>query len=136
MGTFSTYYRNKVLDHMLRGVSFTPPGTIYLAAFTSNNGLQSNAPTGEVVGGAYSRQAVSLTLAANGSTENSVQISFPKASAGWGSVTSLAIVDHATNANWGANVNVLAWADLSAAREILANDRLVIDAQDLDITMS
>jgi len=32
----SDYLENKVLDHVLRNTSYTPPATVYLGLFTAN----------------------------------------------------------------------------------------------------
>lgn len=136
MTAFSDYYENKIIDHMLRGQAFTPPATVYVALFTANTGLESNSPSAEVSGGSYARQTLTLSAAAAGATSNSGDLTFPTASANWGTVTSVAIVDHATNTTWGTNVNVLMYADLTASKVINSGDVFRILTGDLDATVS
>ena len=137
MSAFSDYYENKIIDHMLRNQAFTPPTTVYVALFTSTTGLEANSGiTGEVSGGSYARQAVTLTAASAGASENNADITFPTASASWGTVTALAIVDHATNTTWGTNVNVLMYGTLTASKAVGNGDTFKILAGNIDVTVS
>lgn len=138
MSAFSDYYENKILDHMIRGQAFTPPTTVYLAAFTSNTGLEANSGvTGEVSGGSYARVAITLGSAASaGQIKNTADINFTTASANWGTVTSVAVVDHATNTSWGTNVNVLMWADLPASKTVNSGDTFKLLTNDLTLSVA
>lgn len=119
---------------MFRGQAFAVPTTVYLALFTSATGLDSNSPTGEVVGGAYSRQACALDAASGGVTANTNQVNFPTSTASWGTVTQVALVDHPTNTNWGVNVNVLAYGALTNAKTVDIGDIVRFDAGEFDFT--
>lgn len=136
MSAFSDYYENQIIDHMLRGQSFTVPTTVYVALFTANTGLESNSPSAEVSGGAYARVAVTLDAASGGVSANSSDLTWATATANWGTVTSAAIVDHASNTTWGTDVNVLMWADLSASKTVNTDDIFKILAGELDITVA
>jgi hypothetical protein len=102
MGSKGDYLENKLLDHVLGRVTYTPPTTVYVALFTtpvSDTGVGT-----EVSGGGYARVAVanttaSWTTAANGQKSNAVAITFPKATANWGTVVAWAIFDAATGGN-------------------------------------
>ena len=118
----SNYYRNMIINHMLRGEAFSPPATVYLALFTSNTGLQTNSPTGEVSASGYVRKAISLSEATTGNSANSGDIEWDTAVAAWGTVYQAAIVDHETNTNWGTNVNVLMWNDLEESKTVNIGD--------------
>lgn len=135
MSEFSDYYENKVIDHMLRGQAFTPPATVYVALFTAVTGLEANNPTAEVSGGSYARQAVTLSAGSGGASANTADLTFPTATAGWGTVSHAAIVDHATNVTWGTNVNVLMWSALDASKTIDNGDTFKINTGDLDVTV-
>jgi hypothetical protein len=132
---FSVYYRNKIIDHMLRGQSFTVPTTVYVALFTADTGLSANSPTGEVSlsGTAYERLAVTLSEASAGDSANSAILEWDPATADWGTITHAAIVDHATNTNWGTGVNVLMWDALVAPKSINTDDIFRIPAGNLEI---
>jgi len=136
LAAFSDYLENWVIDFFLRNTAFTPPATVYVALFTSSSGLESNNPTAEVSGGAYARQVCALDAASGGVSANTSDITFPIATADWGTVTHIAIVDHLTNTTWGTNVNVLMWAALDTARIVLEGDRLKFDAGEIDIQLA
>lgn len=136
MAEFSDYLENNIIDHFLRNQSFTPPATVYVALFTAVTGLESNSPSAEVSGNAYARQSVTLSAASGGTSSNSADVTFPTATpSGWGTVTHVALVDHATNTSWGSDVNVLMWSALDASKTVDANDTFKINSGDLDITV-
>lgn len=130
----STFYKNKVIDHMFRGQAYSVPTTVYLALFTSATGLDTNSPTGEVSGGSYARQSCALDAASGGVTANTAQVNFPTATASWSTVTYVALVDHPTNTNWGVNVNVLAFGALTNAKTVDSGDIVRFDAGEFDFT--
>lgn len=128
-GSLSNYAENKVLDHIMGKAAFTMPTTAYLAAFTA-------APTDagggtEVSGGSYARQAITSAMgaASNGAQTNSSQISFPTASASWGTVVAFGIFDAITAGN------LLWWGDLSASKAVGNGDTLVFNASQLTLTL-
>jgi len=135
MSGFSEYYANKIIDHMLRGVAFTPPATIYVALFTAVTGLEANNPTAEVSGGAYARVAVTLSAASGRITANSGAVTFVEASANWGTVTHLALVDHISNVNWGTGVNVLEWNVATVAKAVNTGSVASFAIGDIDVTV-
>mgnify|MGYP001573485016 FL=1 len=135
MSEFSDYYENTIINHLLRNQAFTPPAAVYVALFTAVTGLEANNPTAEVLGGAYARQAVTLSAASGGATSNSADVTFPEATASWGTVSHVAIVDHATNITWGTNVNVLMWSALDVSKVVDSGDTFKINIGDLDITV-
>jgi hypothetical protein len=136
MAAFSDYYEDQIIDHMLRGQAFSPAGTVYIALFDANTGLEANSPTGEISGNAYARQAVTLSAASGGASSNSADVTFPTATGSWGTVTSAAIVDHATNTTWGTDVNVLMWADLSTSKTVDTDDVFKFLAGDFDVSVA
>lgn len=94
----STYLANKLLDHLLKVTSYTPPTTIALANFTSSPG---DLGTGNEVANAndYSRTVLTSWSPANATTgliTNTAIIQTPTASGGWGIVTHNALYDNAT----------------------------------------
>ena len=93
-------YENSLIDWLMRGQALTPPATGYVALFTSCP-TDSTAGT-EVSGGSYARVAVTASLAnwagtqsaasttassgTGGTTSNNSVITFPAATADWGTV--------------------------------------------------
>jgi len=127
MAEFSDYLENKIIDHMLRNQSYTPPTTVYLALFTT---ATTDAGGGtEVSGGAYARQAVTLSAASGGASENSAEISFPQATADWGTITHVALMDAATGGN------MLMHTALDESKTVNNGDTFKINAGDLDVTV-
>lgn len=136
MDAFSKYLASHIINHMLRNQAFTPPSTIYVALFKSNVGLENNSGiTGEVTGGAYARKAITLDAAVIGFSNNTAEILFDTASADWGLVTYVALVDHATNVNWGTDVNILMYGELSEAKNITSGTTAKLPVNSLSITI-
>lgn len=127
MAGLSDYYENKVIDHMLRGQTFTPPSTIYV-------GLYTTAPTDagggtEVSGNGYARQSITLTAASGGSTSNSSDITFPQATGNWGTIVAAGLFDASSGGN------LLAWNNLTESKNITDGDVLKIPAGQLTFTI-
>ena len=129
-GSKSDYLENKLLDHVLGGADYTRPATVYVALYTV-------APTDagggtEVSGGAYARvtvtnNATNFPAASGGAKSNGTEIIFPEATASWGTVVALAILDAAAAGNF------LYWADLTTSKAIASGDTAKFAVGDLDI---
>lgn len=136
MDSFSKYLASKIINHLLRNQAFTPPTTVYLALFKSSVGLENNSSvTGEVTGTAYSRQALTLDAAVAAVTNNSSDVVWTEAGSDWGVITHIAIVDHATNTNWGTNVNVLMYGELGESKNVVSGTTVKLLAGQLSITI-
>lgn len=120
MGAFSNYLENIVLDHIFRNQAYTPPTTVYVALCTADPGeAATGASMNEVSNsGGYQRVAVTFGAASGGQISNSSAVTFPQASASWGTVTHVAIVDSNT---YGSG-NVLAYGPLTTSRTIQSGD--------------
>jgi len=106
--------------------SATRPTAWYLGLFTSDPG---EGGTGtEVSGGGYSREAVTFTVSGNTAT-NSGAIEWDAATASWGTVTHIAIMDAASGGN------MIASNALTTAKAIGTDDIIRVPAGDLDITL-
>ena len=116
--------------------TYTPATQHFLALFTASTALESNLPTGEVTGGAYARATATFTTATAGTSENGADVTWVEATADWGTITHLAIVDHLTNVTWGTNVNVLMWGILAASKTVSSGDTFKISSGDLDISVA
>lgn len=123
-GSKSNYLENKLLDGVLGGPAFSLPATVHVALSTA---AYSDAATGAALtevsssGTGYTRVAVTNNAtnwpaAANGVKQNGVAVTFPLATAAWGSVVSFYICDAATNGN------VLYGGDLATARSVASGD--------------
>jgi len=127
MAEFTDFLEDKIIDHLLRNQSYSPPSAIYLALFTTPT---SDAGGGtEVSGGSYARQAVTLAAASGGASSNSADITFPQATADWGTITHVALMDALTGGN------MLMHTPLDASKTINDGDTFKINASDLDVTV-
>lgn len=106
-GSKSDYLENKILDHVLGGGDYTRPATVYVGLFTT---APSDTGGGtEVSGGSYARVAVTnnatnFPAASSGSKSNGTAITFPAATANWGTVVAFGIFDASSGGNllyWG-----------------------------------
>lgn len=129
-GSLSDYAENKIVDHTLGKASWTMPATAYLALFTV-------APTDagggtEVSGGSYARVAITSNMGASsgGSSTNSGTITFPTASAGWGTVVAFGVFDALTVGN------LIWWGDLTASKTVASGDTLVFNASQLTLSLT
>lgn len=127
MAAMTDYLENKIIDWLLRGQTFTPPATTYIGLFTV--APTDTAGTGtEVSGGSYARVAVTSSLAnwagtqaalstsassgTGGTTSNNAAITFPTATADWGTVVAFGLFDASTSGN------LLIYANLTASRSV------------------
>jgi len=123
----SDYLEAKLLDHSLGRTSFTMPSNVRVALFTS---ATTDAGGGtEVSGGAYARQSLTIDAAASGATQNSAEILFPIATAGWGTITHVAIMDATTGGN------VLWHGPLVTPRQIDTSDQFRLAVGELDVSL-
>lgn len=103
-GAYSAYLGNALLNSILNGVSYTSPGDeVWAALYIGDVSIQ-EAGFREVIAGDYGRVQVGGTAAwtapINGSTVNTGELSFvTSASADWGTVASMALLDAQTSGN-------------------------------------
>src|SRR5690625_2369272 len=67
MSGFTRELENKVLNHIFRNESYTPPEKVYVGLFTS---------TGEVTGAGYTRQEIPFRESSNGRIVNDMNAAF------------------------------------------------------------
>lgn len=124
--SFSNYLETELLDHVFANNAYTSPSTVYVSLHTANP--DEDASGTEVSGGGYVRQAGSFTVSGNTAT-TSAAIEYPTATAGYGTVTHVAVWDASSSGN------MLAYAALTASKTIATGDVFRIPAGDLDITL-
>ena len=96
MGSFTDYMENKIVGHVLSGVSWTPPTTYYAALFTIAPG-ESTAGT-EASAGSYARQSCTFTTSGSVAS-NAAQIEFPVSTTDHGTINGFGIFDASTSGN-------------------------------------
>jgi len=130
MGSFTNYLELQLLDHVLEVGDYTSP-TIYVGLCTADpTDAATGASSNEVSGGSYARVAVpEWDVAAAGATENTSTITFPTASASWGTVTFFCLYDALTGGN------ALLYGALDVSKTVGIGDILVFAAGAIDITL-
>lgn len=94
----TTYLSNALLNAVLRNIAFTSPATVYVGLHTAQANPEAGVVT-EVTGGSYARQSAPFAAAAAGICANNADISFPIASAPWGTIMGAGISDAVTVGN-------------------------------------
>jgi hypothetical protein len=90
-----------ILKHILGVAAWTMPTTVYIALFTTSPAMPAGTGGVEVSGGAYARQPVTFGVAGSGpaAANNSALITFPTATAAWGTIVGAGIYDALTAGN-------------------------------------
>ena len=132
MSAASNYLELQLLNHSLGTATFTRPTAVWVALFTGDP-TESGAFTSEIVATstAYARQTATFASAVNGSASTSATITFPTATANWGTVSHIAIVDSATR---GAG-NVLFYGPVTTAKIIETGDTFQITGGNLTVSL-
>lgn len=115
-GNFTNYLEDAVLNHVFRNTALTSPTTVYLALFTASPGEAGGGT--EVSGGSYAREAITFGAPSSDQIANSGSISFPTATANWGTITDIAIMDAASAGN------MLAYGPLAASKTVNSGDSI------------
>ena len=99
MAEMSNYLENALLNGTLNATTYTAPTTIYISLWTSNPG--DDASGAEVSGGSYARAVVTFDTATGttGLVATDADITFPTATAGWGTVGWIGINDALSGGN-------------------------------------
>jgi hypothetical protein len=129
MAGFSDYLEDKVLDHVFGGVAYTQPTkhvALYTVAPTDTGGGT------EVTGGAYARQTSTFTVSGTDPTTatNAAAVEYPTATANYGTVVAVGILDASSGGN------LLAYANLTTSKVVSTGDVFRFDAGDIDITLA
>lgn len=129
MNTMTNFLKTKTLNACLGIAVQSWPTTMYLAAYTT---ATTNAGGGtEVVGGSYARQVIAFgaptIVSLQALTSNTAIIDFPVATASWGTITHIAIMDALTGGN------MLYHGAVTAPKTIASGDQLRVMASDFKV---
>lgn len=137
MTAASNYLENKVLDHVLKNTAYTQPTSLYIALFTNTSGnaatnLEAGTLTDEVSasGTAYARMSVAFAAASGGTSATNATVTFATATASWGTITHVAVMDNGTSGN------VLFWGAVTTAKAIDTGDTFQITSGNLSISLA
>ena len=128
MSEMSNYLEDALINATLRATTYTSPATVYVSLWTSD---PTDAGSGtEVSGGSYARTAVTFAAPSNGVTTNDADVTFPTATALWGTVGWIGINDAATSGN------LLYHSPLDTAKLIDSGDIFKITTGNLSVTLA
>jgi hypothetical protein len=137
MSAASNYLENKVLDHVLTATAYSAPATRYLALFTNTSGsaaanLEAGTLTDEVTtsSSAYAREEVTFAAASGGSSASNATVTFDTATANWGTITHVAVMDAATSGN------VLFYGAVTTSKTIETGDTFQVSSGNLTISLA
>jgi hypothetical protein len=128
MAEMSNFLEDALINATLRATTYTSVATVYVSLWTSD---PTDAGSGtEVSGGSYARTAVTFGAPSNGASTNSADVTFPTATASWGTVGWIGINDAATAGN------LLYHSPLDSAKTIDSGDIFKISTGNLSVTLS
>ena len=130
MSAASDYLENKLLDHVLKNTAYSQPTNLYLGLFTADTGLEANSPSAEISGGSYARETVAFAAASSGSAATSATVTFPTATATWGTISHVAVMDAASAGN------VLFWGAVTTSKTIESGDTFQVSSGNLTISLA
>ena len=124
----SNFLENALINATLRNTTYTSVATVYVSLWTSD---PTDAGSGtEVSGGSYARTAVTFGAPSNGVTTNSADVTFPTATASWGTVGWIGINDALSSGN------LLYHTALDTAKTIDSGDIFKISTGNLSVTLA
>lgn len=128
MADLSNDLETKLINQVLRNTAYTRPTTVYAALYTSD---PTDADVGtEVTGGSYARQSVAFDAPSDGTTDNTSDVTFPTATAAWGTVTHVGLRDASSGGN------LLFHSPLADSRVVNNGDTFKFNAGDLDASLA
>lgn len=124
----SNFLENALINATLRNTTYTSVATVYVSLWTSD---PTDAGSGtEVSGGSYARTAVTFAAPSNGVTTNNADVTFPTATASWGTVGWIGINDALSSGN------LLYHTALDTAKAIDSGDIFKIASGNLSVTLA
>jgi len=128
MADMSTVLQVNLLNSTLNGAAFTAIDNPYVSLWTSN---PTDAESGaEVSGGSYARTVANFPTAATNSVSISGDVTFPTATAGWGTVGWIGL--HSASTGTG---NLVYHTALDASKTIDTGDVFKIVTPNLTVTL-
>ena len=128
MAEMSNFLENALINATLRATTYTSVATVYVSLWTSD---PTDAGSGtEVSGGSYARTAVTFAAPSNGVTTNNADVTFPTATASWGTVGWIGINDALSSGN------LLYHSPLDTSKTIDSGDIFKISTGNLSVTLS
>ena len=117
-----------ILDHLCLVTAWTPTTPLKIALYTV---VPTDTGGGtEVAGGSYARTNVTFAAASAGSSSNNADVTFPTATASWGTVAGLAIFDS------NATPKMIWYGPLTASKTIDIGDVFKVPSGSLTLSLN
>ena len=126
----SNYLENALINATLRNTSYTSPTTVYVSLWTSNPTDAGSGTEVSTSGTSYARTAVTFGAPSDGASTNNADVTFPTATASWGTVGWIGINDASTSGN------LLYHTPLDTSKTIDTGDIFKISSGNLSVTLS
>lgn len=137
MSAASNYTEDTALNWLLTDAAVTRPTAWYLALFTNDSGnaatnLEAGTTTDEIStsGTAYIRKTIAFNDAVSGVCYSDGTVTFDTATANWGTITHVAVMDAESGGN------VLFWGAVTTAKQIDSGDTFQVTDQNLTISLA
>ena len=130
MAEFSNYLENALINAVLRNTTYTSPATVYVSLYTSDPTDADSGTEVSTSGTGYARTAVTFGAPSNGVSTNSADVTFPTATASWGTVSHIGIHDASTSGN------LLFHTPLDTSKTIDSGDIFKITTGNLSVTLA
>ena len=128
MAEMSNYLENALINATLRNTSYTSPAAVYVSLHTAD---PTDAGTGtEVSGGSYVRQSATFGAPSNGVSTTTADITYPQATASYGTVGWIGIWDAVSTGN------MLYHTALDTSKAIDTGDIFKISSGSLTVTLA
>lgn len=127
----TTSLADTLLNHVLRNTAYASPTTVYISLHTADP-TKAGSHTSEVSGGSYARVAATFGApATNGSYEETKNtlVTFPTATADWGTITHLGIEDAASAGT------MLFFGPLTASKTVQNGDTFSLPANNVAVDL-
>jgi hypothetical protein len=130
MAEMSNFLENALINATLRNTTYTSVATVYVSLWTSDPTDAGSGTEVSTSGTSYARTAVTFGAPSGGASTNSADVTFPTATASWGTVGWIGINDAATSGN------LLYHTALDTAKAIDSGDIFKISTGNLSVTLS
>ena len=124
----SNYTENLALSWLLTSDAATRPTAWYLGLHTGSP-ADDDSGANEVSGGSYARQSVAFSVT-DDTASNSATITFPAATASWGTISHISVYDASTAGN------LLFHGAVTTSKTIESGDTFQVSSGNLTITLA
>jgi hypothetical protein len=130
MAEMSNFLEDALINATLRATTYTSVATVYVSLWTSDPTDAGSGTEVSTSGTGYARTAVTFGAPSNGASTNSADVTFPTATASWGTVGWIGINDAATSGN------LLYHTALDTSKTIDTGDIFKISTGNLSVTLA